>query len=59
MSKGREYMLTVNDYRFHVYADFGKGLELAAWYHTRDRAEQEVRFLESKGHYAEVRENRR
>ena len=50
---------TVFDFEFHVYADFGQGLELAAWYHTRKAAEREARFLESKGHYAEVRENRR
>lgn len=50
---------TVSDFEFHVYADFGKGFELAAWYHTREAAEREARFLESKGRRVEIHEHRR
>lgn len=49
---------TVKDFRYHVYADYGKGMELAAWYDDKKRADKEARFLRGKGYQAEVRENK-
>ena len=50
---------TVNDFKYLVYADFGKGLELAAWYDVYKDAEKEAKFLESKGRKTEIIENNR
>lgn len=49
---------TVKDYRYHVYADYGKGMHLAAWYDDKKKADKEVKFLKGKGYLAEVRENK-
>ncbi len=48
----------VKDFRYHVYADYGKGMHLAAWYDDKKKADKEARFLRSRGYQAEVRENK-
>ena len=48
----------VNEFKYLIYADFGKGLELAAWYDLYKDAEKEAKFLESKCRKTERIENR-
>lgn len=50
-------VVMVTDYPFHVYADFGNGMQLAAWYWDYKDAAKEARFLSRKGHNAKVVRN--
>ena len=48
---------TVRDYKYHIYADYGKGMELAAWYDDKKKANKELAFLRSRGYTCELRVN--
>lgn len=48
---------TVEGYKYHVYADYGKGMELAAWYDDKQKAQKELKFLRGKGYRCEIRTN--
>lgn len=48
----------VNDYKYHIYADWGKGPELAAWYDDKKKADKELAFLRGHGYTCELRVNK-
>ena len=47
----------VTEFPYHVYADFGNGMQLAAWYWDYKDAVKEANFLKKKGHNAKVVKN--
>ena len=56
--EGTQMAKKVNEYKYHIYADWGKGPELAAWYDDKKKADKELAFLRGHGYTCELKVNK-